>query len=255
MKRNETKVPEFDEIIFENRNREYGAFDLRRRYKTVTSFSLLGAIAIGITLVLAAFFTTESGKAETGPATIVIAVLDNPLLDVPVQPEPQLPPELTRPPQNVAPVIVEDTTATDTFIPTTDDINLINTNRDVNDTVVIADVIPVDVVPAEPEIFVSVQEMPEFPGGQTALLQFIAKNLVYPDEAIENNIEGRIFIKFVVTPAGSVGKIELMKGVDPLLDKEAIRVIGTLPKFKPGKQNGEPVSVWYSVPVLFRITR
>lgn len=255
MKRNEKKVPGFDEIIFENRNKEYGAFDLRKHYKSVTSFSTLGAVVIAVTLVLAVFYTTEPGTASTGPVNIVVVQPENLKLVLPDQPVPKLPPELVKAPQNVVPDVVSDTTVSTTFMPITDEIIQNTTNGDVNDTAVTYTEVSNDIVPVEPKIFVRVEEMPEFPGGEAALLTFIAKNTSYPAEAVENNIEGRVVLKFVVKPDGSIGTIELLKSVDPLLDREAVRVVGTLPRFKPGKQNGDPVSVWYSVPVLFRITR
>jgi protein TonB len=112
---------------------------------------------------------------------------------------------------------------------------------------------PVEIVPAEPEPYIFVEEPPEYPGGNKALLEFISKNLNYPSEALNNNIQGRVILKFVVKEDGSVGRIEVLKSVDPLIDKEAVRVIGMLPKLKPGKQNGVPVPVWFSVPVTFQL--
>jgi len=103
----------------------------------------------------------------------------------------------------------------------------------------------------EPRIFV--EEMPEFPGGNSALLRFVSDALKYPDEAIINNIQGRVTIKFAVNINGSVDRIEVIRGIDPLLDNEALRIISTLPHFKPGKQNGVPVPVWFTIPVVFKI--
>jgi protein TonB len=253
MKRNEKKVPGFDEIIFENRNREYGAYQLRKRYNSATSFSILVALAICTAIVIGLQLTTKPGTATEGKGIIVIVQPESYNPDLVKPPEVKPPRDLIKPPQNVAPKVVDSTIQT-TFIPITDVITATTVNGDVNDTVVYIET-SVDVVPAEPPVFIVVEEMPEFPGGNSALLEFIGKNTVYPTEAIENNIEGRVILKFVVTPNGSVGKIEILKGVDPLLDKEAIRVVGTLPKFRPGKQSGVPVNVWYSVPVLFQIKR
>ncbi len=255
MKRNEKKVPGFDEIIFENRNKEYGAFYLRKHYKSVTSFSILGAVVIAVTLVLALFFNTESGTASAGPVNIFITRFDNLIPVIPDKPAPKLPSRPVKPLLYVPPMVVDDTTIVTTFLPITDDVIQNTINGDVNDTAVTYTEVSNDIVPVEPKVFFSVREMPEFPGGDAALLAFIGKNTNYPAEAVENNIEGRVILKFIVGPDGSVGGIEVTKSVDPLLDREAVRVVGTLPRFKPGKQNGEPVSVWYSVPVLFRINR
>ncbi|HEY5470648.1 MAG TPA: M56 family metallopeptidase [Bacteroidales bacterium] len=101
--------------------------------------------------------------------------------------------------------------------------------------------------------FVVVEEMPMFPGGDVELLKFIAANTVYPEVAKEKNIQGRVIVRFSVTSKGSVNKISILKGVSPLLDTEAIRVVKTLPDFKPGKQGGKAVPVWYMVPITFTL--
>jgi periplasmic protein TonB len=252
MKRNEEKVPGFDEIIFEDRNREYGAYDLRRRSKSVTSFSILGAIAFCIVLVAVLSFTTKNGTASSGSEIIVIAQLDNYNPEIIKPPEIKPPPELIKATQNIAPEVVTDTFGLTSFIPTTEEITSTATNGDVNDSIIYSET-PEEIVPSEPKVFIVVEEMPEFPGGNEALLDYIRKNTVYPAEAAENNIGGRVTLKFIVNTDGSVGRIEVLKNVDPLLDQEAIRVVSTLPKFRPGKQGGKPVQVWYTVPVLFKI--
>jgi len=252
MKRNETKVPGFDEIIFENRNKEYGAYDLRKRYKSALSFSILSTLALCSVLLAVLFFKPENGTASSVPEIVVIAVMDNLNPEITVPPEVKLPKELMKPMQNIAPEVVTDTSAVTAFIPTADEINLNTTDGNINDIFTVNE-IPDEIIPAETKPFIIVEEMPEFPGGDAALLEFISKNTIYPDEAIKNNIQGRVILKFVVNSDGSVGTIELLRSVDPLLDQEAIRVVGTIPKFRPGKQGGVSVPVWYSVPVLFRI--
>lgn len=101
--------------------------------------------------------------------------------------------------------------------------------------------------------FVVVEEMPVFPGGDSLLLNFISLNTRYPEVAKANKIQGRVIIRFCVTEVGSVDRISVLKGVDPELDAESIRVIGTLPAFNPGKQGGEAVPVWYMVPITFTL--
>jgi protein TonB len=254
MKRNEEKVPKFDEIIFENRNREYGAYDLRKRYNKVTSFSIMGTVAISTIIVLVISLTAEPAKGTDGPDGFYIVepeVYRPPKVEVPkVEP----PKGMIKPVYNLAPKVVDDTTIHDVFIPITDVLVETTENGDPNDTLVYTEP-QKDIIPDDDFVEVFVKEMPEFPGGDAALLDYIRKNTVYPEEAIEIGIEGRVVLKFVVTKDGSVGKIEILKGVDPLLDKEAVRVVGTLPEFIPGKQSGKPVNVWFSVPVLFQIKR
>jgi protein TonB len=106
---------------------------------------------------------------------------------------------------------------------------------------------------SEHQIFTVVEKMPEFPGGQNALLKFLATSIKYPVIAQENGIQGRVVVAFVVNKDGSVVDAEVVRGVDPSLDKEALRVIGIMPKWSPGEQRGKPVRVKYTVPVQFRL--
>jgi TonB family protein len=101
--------------------------------------------------------------------------------------------------------------------------------------------------------FVVVEEMPMFPGGDPELLKYIGENTQYPEQAKVNNIQGRVIVRFCVTAEGGVSLISVLKGVDPELDAEAIRVVKTLPSFKPGKQGGKAVPVWYMVPITFAL--
>lgn len=103
------------------------------------------------------------------------------------------------------------------------------------------------------QIFTVVEEMPEFPGGQSALLGYLSKSIKYPVVAQENGIQGRVSCSFTINKDGSIVDAEVIRGVDPSLDKEALRVINSMPKWKPGKQRGKPVRVKYTVPVTFRL--
>ena len=97
------------------------------------------------------------------------------------------------------------------------------------------------------------EEMPMFPGGEIELLKYIQSNIVYPENAKQNGVQGRVFVQFVVTPIGTIGEIRIIRGVDPELDAEAMRVVKSLPTFKPGKQGGVAVPIWYQVPVTFKL--
>lgn len=103
------------------------------------------------------------------------------------------------------------------------------------------------------KIYESVDEEPKFPGGQAAMLQYVASHIKYPEVAQENGIQGRVTVQFVVTKRGSIGQVKVVSGVSPELDKEAIRVVKSLPKFTPGKLNGSPVNAWYTFPISFRL--
>jgi protein TonB len=252
MKRNYEKVPDFDDIVFANRNREYGAYDLRKRYTRITGFSILGTVIACTIITLVISLTTEPVKGTTGTERIVIVKPEPykpPVVEVP---EPEVPKGMLKQKQNLVPKVVEDTSITDVFIPLTELLVETAENGDTNN--IVSGTEPsVEIIPVEKKIFIVVEEPAMYPGGDRALLEYISKNISYPEEALNNNIQGRVILKFVVTEDGSVGEIFLLKSVDPLLDKEAVRVVGTLPRFKPGKQGGTPVCVWYSVPVLFQI--
>lgn len=103
------------------------------------------------------------------------------------------------------------------------------------------------------EIFVVVEEQPEFPGGNTAMMKFLGDNIKYPVIAQENGIQGRVITNFVVERDGSITDVQVVRGVDPSLDKEAVRVIKSMPKWKPGKQRGSTVRVRFTLPVVFRL--
>lgn len=101
--------------------------------------------------------------------------------------------------------------------------------------------------------FVVVEEMPMFPGGDSALLAYIVNNTKYPEMAKTNNIQGRVIARFCVTKEGGVNRVSILKGVSTELDEEATRVVKSLPSFKPGRQGGKPVNVWYMVPITFAL--
>lgn len=103
------------------------------------------------------------------------------------------------------------------------------------------------------EIFVVVEEQPEFPGGQAAMMKFLSDNIRYPVIAQENAIQGRVICNFVVERDGSITDVQVVRGVDPSLDREALRVIQQMPRWKPGKQRGAPVRVRFTLPVVFRL--
>ena len=115
------------------------------------------------------------------------------------------------------------------------------------------DVIEVEPEPEEEEIFMVVEDQPEFPGGTAALLEYLRKNIKYPAICRENNIQGRVLVTFIVNKDGAIVEPEVVKSVNPSLDKEALRVISTMPNWKPGSQRGKPVRVKYTVPVNFRL--
>jgi len=104
-------------------------------------------------------------------------------------------------------------------------------------------------------IFQVVEEMPEFPGGQLSLLKWVANNIKYPEVAAQNGVEGRVFVQFVVDKDGGISNALVSRGVDSSIDNEALRVVNSLPKWKPGKQRGKPVRVAYTIPIKFELQK
>ncbi len=98
-----------------------------------------------------------------------------------------------------------------------------------------------------------IEEKPEFPGGEAAAFQWIANNIKYPEIAKENNIQGKVFVQFVIGKDGKVTDVQVVRGVDPSLDKEAVRVIQSMPAWKPGKQRNKPVKVSFQLPINFKL--
>ena len=134
-----------------------------------------------------------------------------------------------------------------------DDIEI---NAEVDQQEVIEEYVPVEVQEeevVEQEIFQIVEEMPSFPGGEAKLMEYVAKNIKYPQIARETGIQGRVFVGFVVEPDGSISNVKLLRGIGGGCDEEAMRVIKSLPKWKPGKQRGKAVRVSYQIPVFFKL--
>ncbi len=105
------------------------------------------------------------------------------------------------------------------------------------------------------DVFVAVETMAEYPGGMEALMHYLMNNIRYPEEAYKNDIQGRVIIKFVIEKDGAVTNAEVVKGVSPELDQEALRVVSSLPKWNPGKVGGKDVASYFTLPVNFRIQK
>lgn len=123
----------------------------------------------------------------------------------------------------------------------------------VQEQVVVKEPEPEVVKPKEEEIFVAVEQQAEFPGGQAALMKWLSNNIRYPESAQQNDIQGRVIVKFVVEKDGSIGTATIAKGVDKDLDREALRVVKKMPKWQPGKNNGVAVRSYFTLPVTFKL--
>ena len=117
------------------------------------------------------------------------------------------------------------------------------------------DVADEDEAPGTETIYKSVERMPSFPGGDAALMKYINSHIQYPANALKNKVQGYVILQFVVTKTGEIGTIKVARSVDKDLDNEAIRIVKSLPRFTPGRQNGRVVSVWYTLPVTFKLPK
>ena len=201
-------------------------------------------IVIALSVVLLAFEWSPSEKSDSGlKIEEGLAAEDDiiPITRQQVTPPPPPPPQVTEVLQ-----IVEDDEEIE------DEIEIEDSEADEETEVEIVEVEEEEEVD-EVFQFAVIEDKPEFPGGMTELLKYLAKNTKYPEIAKENGISGRVYVQFVIGKSGAVSNVKIMRGRDPYLDKEAVRVVKTLPKWKPGKQRGKAVKVSYVVPINFKL--
>lgn len=211
-----------------------------------TTFWLLGlVIALGVTL-LAFEWTTKPTKADS-LGQIQTQEVEEEI--IPITREQEVKP----PPPPPPPKVVEVLNIVDDDVEIEDELEIEDTEADEETVIDVAPVIETEEEEEEEDtqVFFIVEEMPEFPGGDLALRKFIANAIKYPVIAQENGIQGKVYVTFVVGADGRVRDAKIARGVDPSLDKEALRVIMSLPRWKPGKQRGKPVNVSYTVPINF----
>ena len=250
------KAPSFDDIVFETRNKEYGAYKLRKQYnRNVTIALTIGTFLILVATITPFIMASVAANIKQKEIKDVVVQMEKPPEDdaPPPPPPPPPPPEDVQQQQVkfVAPVVVDSVVETKNAMVTMDEVKDV-----VKDEVpVLVTETPKDEVieEAPKEVFFIVEEMPEFPGGDESLRKFIAENVKYPNIARENDIKGKVYVRFCVTYKGAVDQVTIARGVDPLLDEEAIRVVKSLPPWKPGKQRGKAVNVWYTVPINFQL--
>ena len=269
---------EWSDLLFENRNKEYGAYVLRHQTSTRNIMSII-AVLILFAIVMAVMVAKnayDDYKAShiRHEDVVILTNLPNQKPEPKVErAEPVRQEKIEEVVENVrksikftAPVIKKD----DEVDPkdemrTQDEImkskvaisvfDVINGSEE-GDVLKAKQVLVTEVVkPREEEtkIFTVVEQMPSFPGGTGALMQYLSKNIKYPPVAEEMGIQGRVICTFVVERDGSVSDIRIARSVDPSLDKEAIRVVSGMPKWIPGRQNGQSVRVKYTLPVTFRL--
>jgi protein TonB len=254
MEKDLKRISNFDDIVFEIRNKQYGAYVLRKKYSRNVIISLFIGITILATAVITPYLNAKAlenrQKRTERQVEIKMENLDQP--NEQVAPPPPPPADVVQQQKYFPPVVVDSVKPEEvTQLMTADEAQTEVNNEEVVEVQGVKEEVQEE--EAEPEPFYVVEEMPLFPGGEIELQKYLAEHTQYPEVAKENNIQGKVIVKFCVTPKGGVDQVSILKGVDPELDKEAIRVVNTLPAFKPGKQGGKPVPVWFIVPINFQI--
>ena len=272
---------EWIDLIFEGKNKNFGAYTLRMASaKRHNRAMLVILVVLLIVALLGLLANTVLQQADARPEDQVEQALidystEDQQDDEPEEPEQQrveeqlpeaLPEEILNTVKATELAIVRDEEVveeiksqddlkdTDTAVGTTDfdkgtdDLNVV---REHKNEIIVEEKKPEPV--DDNKVFDVVEQKPQFPGGEAALLKYVAEHIRYPAMAQENNIQGRVVVQFVVTKTGAVGEVKVVRGKDPDLDKEAVRVVKSLPKFVPGKMNGHAVNVWYTLPIQFKL--
>ena len=263
------------DLVFEGKNQSYGAYQLRKSTGSRNVKAMLIMLAIGIAI---AAFVAIKGVVENAMKKDVAIEADVELAKLAEKKEAKV--EKKEEPK-IEKVEVEKVKSSVKFVPpvikkdsevkpeeelkSQEELNKTNTAIGAFDVKgndeAAGEVLKAKEVIAQPEppkeeetkVFDVVEQMPSFPGGPSALMQFLSSNIKYPVVAEENGVQGRVVCTFVVEKDGSITDVRVIKSVDPSLDKEAMRVVKSMPKWIPGKQNGSAVRVKYTVPVTFRL--
>lgn len=283
---------EWTDLIFEGKNKEFGAYTLRqasdRRHNLAVLYVIAGLVLVLILAWLYGMYRAEKDREERERVAELLASIEQQQfeelqaeleLDEPEENQMEQEEEIPEPEEEEA--LAEEILNTEKFTEFlvqkdedvteqvksadevkdtstalgstdfdqgTDDLNIV---REHKNEVIVEEKKPEPV--EDTKVFTSVEQMPQFPGGEGELLKYISTHIKYPTIAMENNVQGKVVVQFVVTRDGSIGEVKVARGKDPDLDKEAVRVVKTLPKFIPGKMNGQAVNVWYTLPINFKL--
>ena len=274
---------EWCDLVFEGKNKDFGAYVIRtdspKRHNKAVLWTIIGAIIFGLLafgFVKANQYLEERRLAEQGEQEEVLIDMSQeaeepePENERVEQPKPEVLPEEVLKSVKVTElqIVEDDKVKKEDEIKTQDELKETETafgqkdnekgTEDRNVTRTLKEEVVVEKPVEKPkevkeEVFRSVEQMPQFPGGEAALMKYLQSHINYPPMAAENNVQGRVVVQFVVDKTGKVGEVKVVRSVDKDLDKEAVRVCKSLPKFTPGRQNGQAVSVWYTLPVTFKL--
>ncbi len=265
---------EIDDIIFEYRNKSYGGYLLRKLYpsnmtKAYIVATLLFLLGISIPLI-AKFVKDRLPEDELINAEVTLA--EPPPLD-PKAPPPPPPPKAEPPPSRptiafVAPKVKKDEEVVEEVAPPDvedlKEVDISTKTQEGSEDGVPEGLLPVEEAPPPAvveeipeekpeEVFKVVEQKPEYPDGEAAMLKFIYENIKYPPIARENGVEGTVYVKFIVEKDGSVSNVEVVRDIGAGCGEESMRVVKKFPRWNPGKQRGRPVRVFFNLPVKFKL--
>ncbi len=275
---------EWRDIVFADKNKEFGAYLLRsksdKRHNLAVLYTLIGLVVVAVLIFGYSKYSDYQAekaaleakeRAERMSEAILAEQEETPEEEAPEEQKmemeiPEVPEEVLATVQ-VTQIAIVDADKVKNEVMDMESQKEDNTARGVvnqegsddadkfkavQEAVVVKEPEP-EVKPKEEEIFVAVEQMAEFPGGQTALLKWLGQNIRYPEAAQQNDIQGRVVVKFVVEKDGSIGAASIVKSIDKDLDREALRVVKKMPKWQPGKNNGQPVRSYFNLPVTFKL--
>lgn len=259
MKTNHATIESFNDLVFENRNKEYGAYVIRNSYNNNVSMALFIALLLSGTLALITFlFSKKNDNIPITQGQVLIPDVSI-LVDItPPQSKPEIKIEKITPPKDITPksenlTLVASDNKNDVIETTNKDAVITNKGKpDGTDSIIAKQdiIVTPTITPPANEAKIVADQMPEFNGN---LFQFLRDNLKYPDIARENYTSGTVVLQFIVEKDGAIDEIKVLKGIADGCTEEAIRVVKSMPKWKPGKNHGEPVRVLFNLPVKFTI--
>ena len=271
------------DLVFEGKNKDFGAYVIRtespKRHTKAVVYTVLGALLLGLLtfgLIKVNEYMEQKRIADMAEQEEVLIDMSQEAEEPEQeqerleQPKPEVLPEEVLKSVKVTElqIVEDDKVKKEDEIKTQDELKETETafgqkdnekgTEDRNVTRTLKEEVVVEKPVEKPkevkeEVFRSVEQMPQFPGGEAALMKYLQSHINYPPMAAENNVQGKVVVQFVVDKTGRVGEVKVVRSVDKDLDREAARVCKSLPKFTPGRQNGHPVSVWYTLPVFFKL--
>ena len=271
-----TSGKDFLDILFDERNKDYGAYELRRKYDQRVRNAIIGTASFALVIVggyaLSNRLMASDNTHRVLPPVVLMPTPIDPLIEHPVTPPP--PPLPPAAPQQVhterfvVPVVARDVNEED-VPPRMDQLEHaaigVTTTAGVDDDIAPASLNTgtgvVETIAPKPEtdrneVRTFVEISPEFPGGMEALSRYLSKSIRYPNIAAENDISGRVYVQFVVNYEGAIKDVKVVGNhLGGGLEEEAMRVVKAMPKWKPGRQNGQNVSVLYNLPIVFHLDR